>query len=398
MTLKTKIIIVIIMAFTSWTTVSAQYETDVPPDMMNMEYAEKADSMGKAILVNKGSYATAIELFKRSSTIYKHFNGETDESYLTAMALLAKCYMRNDQIQDAISVTCILCGIYEKNGLDREQYAVIKDNLSVYYALADEGEKALEASKIALSEYEKTGKMDFDYASILIHAAEVEARLENFPEAIRYQLRALDIIHQLKGVGSETYINELKYLQQYYEEAGDAAKMQKTQETIEALEKPGGGVRQAEELQSTEACTYHRGDAYWCAEYYLTHKLSASNAWEAGQYAMAWCISTDELSLEIDDRHIKCIGDCPTELTAYFCACLMIGQANEVSKLTREMERMAMRLVVRHYSFNEDIIIKKSPEVDKLLEYYKNDTLDEKLLELIPDVADNEATPENTGE
>ena len=141
MTLKTKIIIVIIMAFTSWTTVSAQYETDVPPDMMNMEYAEKADSMGKAILVNKGSYATAIELFKRSSTIYKHFNGETDESYLTAMALLAKCYMRNDQIQDAISVTCILCGIYEKNGLDREQYAVIKDNLSVYYAIADEGEK-----------------------------------------------------------------------------------------------------------------------------------------------------------------------------------------------------------------------------------------------------------------
>ena len=346
MTLKTKIIIVIIMAFTSWTTVSAQYETDVPPDMMNMEYAEKADSMGKAILVNKGSYATAIELFKRSSTIYKHFNGETDESYLTAMALLAKCYMRNDQIQDAISVTCILCGIYERNGLDREQYAVIKDNLSVYYAIADEGEKALEASKIALSEYEKTGKMDFDYASILIHAAEVEARLENFPEAIRYQLRAF----------------------------------------------------QAEELQSTEACTYHRGDAYWCAEYYLTHKLSASNAWEAGQYAMAWCISTDELSLEIDDRHIKCIGDCPTELTAYFCACLMIGQANEVSKLTREMERMAMRLVVRHYSFNEDIIIKKSPEVDKLLEYYKNDTLDEKLLELIPDVADNEATPENTGE
>ena len=391
--MKLRNLIILLMLSFSWN-VFAQYEAVVPEEMMNIDYAQKADSMGQSILINKGSYATAVDLFKRSATVYKHLNGESDDSYLTAMIMLAKSYMRNDQIEDAIAVLNIVSAIYEKYKLDFEQYAIIKDNLSLYYSMADKKDKALEASKIALGEYEKTGKKDRDYALILIHSAENEAQLGFSSDAIRHQLLALDILHQLMGVGSEDYINELKYLQQYYENAGETSKANKTKETIEELEKPGGGVRNADELKTTDDCIYHRGDAYWCADYFLTHKLSATNAWEAGQYATTWCISTDELSLEIDERHMNCIGDCPTELTAYFCACLIIGQANNVKNLTREMERMAMKLTIRHYSFNEDIIIKKSPEIDKMLEYFKNGTLDEKLCELIPDVAENEASSE----
>ena len=84
----------------------AQYEADIPEEMMNREYALKADSLGKKILAEKGSYSTGIELFMRSATIYKRLGGETDPDYYGAMALLAKCYLRNNQLQDAMSYAC----------------------------------------------------------------------------------------------------------------------------------------------------------------------------------------------------------------------------------------------------------------------------------------------------
>lgn len=373
-----------LMVLAASTGAFAQYEAQVPDDMMNLEYALKADSMGRKILVDKGSYATAIELFKRSSTIYRRLNGNTDGNYVNAMALLAKSYVRNEQVKDAIKVTEKLLGDLESQK-QTSDYAIILDNLSFYYAMANETAKALEASKEVLKICENADMPDDDLSSILIHAAENYSAMNEHAEAIRLQLRALDRIHQAYGLGSEKYIEELKYLQQYYEKDGQASKASKTAETIESLEKPGGGVRPVEELSSVEDCTYHRGDAYWCAEYFLTHSLSATNAIQAGQYVTTWCIKTDELNIEIDDCHMKCIGDCPTELNAYMCGCVILGQSNHVKKLTREMERQAMVWTVRHYNHNRNILVKTSPEMDKLNEYLEKGTLEEHLLELIPD-------------
>lgn len=380
-----------LLALITSTGAFAQYEADISDEMMNLEYALKADSMGRKILVDKGSYATAIELFKRCSTIYKRLNGKTDDKYVNAMALLAKSYVRNEQVQDAIKVTEKLLGDIESQK-QTSDYAIILDNLSFYYAMGDQKEKALEASKEVLKICEKADIPDDDLSSILIHAAENFSAMDEHAEAIRLQLRALDRIHQTYGLGSEKYIEELKYLQQYYEKDGQTAKASKTAESIESLEKPGGGVRPVEELSSVEDCTYHRGDALWCAEYFLTHSLSATNALQAGQYVTTWCIKTDELNLEIDERHMKCIGDCPTELNAYMCGCVILGQSNHVKNLTREMERQAMVWAVRHYIHNRDILVKTSPELDKLKEYLENGTLEKQLLELIPDKENAEPT------
>lgn len=363
----------------------AQYETDVPADMMNREYAQKADSLGKKILTDKGSYATAIELFRRSSTIYKQLGGELDPDYYHAMALLAKCYMRNDQLTDAIGVLSLLSDIYKKNKRESEEYAIIMDNLALYYSMANEPAKALETSKEVLNVCEKIELEKYDLLPVLTHSAENYFDMKEYAEAIRLQLRALDLAHQQYGIGSENYIGELKYLQQYYEGAGETVKAKKTAESIEKLEKPGGGVRPVEELESVDDCEYHRGDAFWCAEYYITHDVSAENAIEAGQYATMWCVKTDELTISVDEYHAKCIGDCPTALTAFLCGCLILGQSNKVKHLTREMERQAMVWTVRHYYHNREILVKTSPELDKLVEYLENDTLEEKLLELIPD-------------
>jgi tetratricopeptide (TPR) repeat protein len=358
--------------------------------MMNREYAMKADSLGRKILAEKGSYSTGIELFMRSATIYKRLGGETDPDYSNAMALLAKCYMRNDQLQDAINVLCLLSDIYKKNEPASEQHAIILDNLSLYYAMADNPSMALEKSKEVMRICDQIELSKQDLLYVLVHAAENYATMKEYTEAIRIQLRALDIAHQLYGRGSEKYIGELQYLQQYYEGAGDKNKAKKTAETIDELEKPGGGLRSADELKTAEDCAYHRGDAYWCAEYFINHKVSADNALDAGDYATAWCMSTDELTLEIDECHAKCLEDSPTELTAYICACLIIGQSCEVKKLTREMERLAMQWTVKHYQFNRDILVNKSSELDKLVEYLENDTLEEKLKEIIPDKESDE--------
>ena len=365
--------------------VYAQYEANIPEEMMNREYALKADSLGKKILAEKGSYSTGIDLFMRSATIYKRLGGETDPDYYGAMTLLAKCYMRNNQLQDAINVLCLLSDIYKKNAPVSEQYAIILDNLSFYYSMAGNSSKALEKSKEVLQICDQANLSKQDLMYILVHAAENYAAMKEYKEAIRSQLRALDLVHQLHGIGSEMYIEELKYLQQYYDWADEKNKAKNTAETIEKLEKPGGGVPSADELRTVKDCAYHRGDAYWCADYYINHKVSANKALEAGKYATAWCISTDELSLEIDECHTNYLADSPTEITAYICSCLIIGQTYEVKKLTRDMERLAMLWTVKHYQFNRDILVNKSSKLDKLVEYLENDTLEEKLIELFPD-------------
>jgi len=374
-----------IMALLLSVEVHAQYDVEIAADMMNREYAQKADSLGRKILTDKGSFSTAIELFKRSATIHKRLDGVKSREYCNSMALLAKCYMRNDQLQDAIKVLTILTDAYKGDPDMAVDYAIVVDNLSLYYAMDNNPEKALEASKEVMHVTDGIEVSKTDKLYILVHAAENYAKMKDYQEAIRLQNRALKLSQQLYGMGSENYINEMKYLQQYYEGAGDNAKAKKTSETIEKLQKPGGGVPSKDELKTAEDCALHRGDAYWCAEYYLTHRLSAEKAFEAGQYAMMWCMGTDELTLEIDERHLKCIGDSPTEMSAYFSGCLLLGQANNVKELTREMERQAMEWTVKHYYQNRDILVKKSPELGKLVECLENGTLDAKLLELIPD-------------
>ena len=372
----------------------AQYEADIPEEMMNREYALKADSLGRKILAEKGSYSTGIELFMRSATIYKRLGGETDPDYYGAMALLAKCYLRNNQLQDAINVLCQLEDVYKKNAPVSENLAIILDNLSLYYSMADNPAKALEKSKEVMQICKQIELSKQDLLYVLVHAAENYAAMKEYPEAIRIQLRALELARQLYGIGSEKYIGELKYLQQYYEGADDKKKAQSTAETIEKLEKPGGGVPSADELKTAEDCVYHRGDAYWCADYFINHKVSADNALDAGRYATLWCISTDELSLEIGETLTKYLGDSPTELTAYFCACVIIGQSYEVKELTGEMVRLAMLWTVKHYQFNRDILVKKSPELDLLVKYLENNTLEEKLVELFPDKNSDESLSE----
>jgi hypothetical protein len=82
------------------------------------------------------------------------------------------------------------------------------------------------------------------------------------------------------------------------------------------------------------------------------------------------------------------LEDAPTEITAYMCACLIIGQTYQVKKLTREMERLAMQWTVEHYRYNRDILVNKSSKLDELVEYLENNTLEEKMKEIFPDKED----------
>ena len=172
--------------------VFAQYEANIPEGMMNREYALKADSLGRKILAEKGNYATGIELFMRSATIYKRLGGETDPGYCNAMALLAKCYMRNDQLQDAINVLCMLSAVCKKNAPVSEQHAVILDNLSLSIAYLCSTETRNATAHAACDSNNPTGHRALpDYtetrersgkSACLLHSYKSMYNLSNFGE------------------------------------------------------------------------------------------------------------------------------------------------------------------------------------------------------------------------
>ncbi len=78
--------------------------------------------------------------------------------------------------------------------------------------------------------YETFGRHDNDLAIILFHLAENCYYTGNTAEAIKHEIRALNIFKSLYGEHSSEYVNELSYLAMYYEAAGkesDAVRVRK---------------------------------------------------------------------------------------------------------------------------------------------------------------------------
>ena len=70
---------------------------------------------------------------------------------------------------------------------------------------------------------------------MLIHMAEACHFNDLHQDAIRYELRGLDIYKELFGEASEPYVSELNYLKQYYEGAGDTQKASQVEKQMEQL-------------------------------------------------------------------------------------------------------------------------------------------------------------------
>ena len=215
------------MLIASGTTASAQTIDD--------RLAAKMDSMAVALFKN-GNFKKSIELMNKWLDNRLQTKGEQDSLYIQRHALLAKAYFRDQQTDQAISSIDKAMNLYAKYKSDNDTlYAFYLDNKALYLNAKKDYKAALTLVRKALDIYEPLHKRDFDMAMMLIHMAEACHFNNLHQDAIRYELRGLDIYKELFGKESEAYVSELNYLKQYYEGAGETQKASQVEKQIEQL-------------------------------------------------------------------------------------------------------------------------------------------------------------------
>ena len=275
-------------------------------DEITRQQADKLDSV-TVKLMNQKRYEDAIKTKERELAILKALYGEKDTTYIKQFAFSAKLYYRNEQPDMAAKIIEQAAQLYADNVSNSDaMYAFYLDNLSLYQSSNNEYDKAKENSRKALTIYEKLGQQDFDLAIILMHMAETSHYCGESQEALKYEIRSLNIIKKLCGEHSDEYIGELPFLQKYYQADGDEKNAQRVGEKIEKLqkEKDDGFVDLPEliEFKSAELCHEHNDDALKCIQYYLTHTIRAPQMDQAAQYIMAWSIASGDVNIVIGEE------------------------------------------------------------------------------------------------
>lgn len=337
------------------------------------EEADKLDSL-VVKLMNYKRYDDALTAKQREVEILKQLHGEKDSVYLRNKAFLGKIYYRLGKAEEAAKITTEAAeeyGEYVSNNDD--YYAFFLDNASIYWASANQFSKATELSRRSLTVYEQLGKQDFDLANILIHTAENCDGNGQPQEAIKYDLRALNLLKKTSGEHSDNYILELSYLHKYYEHAEDTNNAKKTKEYAERLaeEKKQGYVDLPEPVQfkTAKMCREHNDDALRCIAYYLTHMLSASNMNQAAQYIMNWSIATEDANIVIGEKLSKLATSQETMpyLTAFIAASSYYSLTEHVKQLDEPLFIKAVTALLQFYEPNR----KLTGKVEVLEEYLK---------------------------
>ena len=335
--------------------------------------ADKLDSLVLKLMKFQ-RYDDALTAKLREVDILKQLHGEKDSVFLRNKAFLGKIYYRLKRAEEAAKITTEAAEEYGKYVSNKDEYyAFFLDNASIYWASVNEFSKAKELSRRSLTVYEQLGRQDFDLANILIHMAENCDGNGQPLEAIKYDLRALNLLKKTSGEHSDSYILELSYLQKYYEHAGDSNNAQKTKEHAERLakEKKQGYVDLPEpiEFKTVEICREHNGDALTCIAYYLTHMLSAPNMNQAAQYIINWSTATEDANIIIGEK----LGKLATSqesipyLTAFIAASSYYSLTEKVKQLDEPLFIKAVTALLQFYEPNR----KLTGKVEVLEDYLK---------------------------
>lgn len=337
------------------------------------EEADKLDSLVLK-LMNYKRYDDALTAKLREVDILKQLRGEKDSAYLCNKAFFGKIYYRLRKAEEAAKITTEAAEEYGEHVSNKdENYAFYLDNASIYWASINEFAKAKELSRRSLTVYEQLGKQDFDLANILIHMAENCDGNGQPQEAIKYDLLALNLLKKITGEHSDNYIEELGYLQRYYEHAGDANNAKKTKEHAERLaeEKEQGYVDLPEPIQfkTPEICHEHNDDALTCIAYYLTHMLSAPNMNQAAQYVINWSVASEDVNIAIGEKLSKLAlsQESMPYFTAFIAASSYYCLTENVKQLDEPLFVKAVTALLQFYEPNR----KLTGKVEVLEDYLK---------------------------
>lgn len=330
-------------------------------DEMTREQADKLDSV-TIKLMNQKRYEDAIKTKERELTILKTLYGDKDSLYICQLAFSAKLYYRNNQAEEAAKIVEKAAQLYADNiSHNNDLYAFYLDNLSLYQISIKEYSKAKENCRKALTIYEQLGKKNYDLAIILMHMAEASHYAGETQEAIKYELRSLNVIKSVYGRHSDEYIGELPFLQKYYEALNDQKNAKEIEQTISKLQKEKEeGIEDLPEpikFNSKEICRNHNADAFKCIKYYITHKLSAPQINQAAQYITNWSEASDDVSIPIGEE-IASLMATRTSMP-YFIAYLASYSYYCLTEETKELDEKyfayAIDILLQFYEPNSKI-------------------------------------------
>lgn len=328
---------------------------------MTREQADKLDSL-TIKLMNQERYEDAIKTKEQELAILKALYGDKDSTYICQLAFSAKLYYRNEQAEEAAKIVEHAAQLYADNiSNNNDMYAFYLDNLSLYQISINEYGKAKENCRKALTIYEQLGKKDYDLAIILMHMAEASHFDGDTKEALKYELRSLNIIKNVYGRHSDEYIAELPFLQKYYEALDDQKNAKEIEETISMLkkEKEEGFVDLPEPIKfkSEEICREHNDDAFKCIEYYITHKLSAPQINQAAQYIINWSEASGDVSIPIGEEMASLMAT-KTSMP-YFIAYLASYSYYCLTENTKQLDKKyfayAIDILLQFYEPNSEL-------------------------------------------
>lgn len=353
-------------------------------DEMTREQADKLDSL-TIKLMSQDRYEDAIKAKERELTILKTLYGEKDSTYIKQLAFSAKLYYRNRQPEEATKIVETAALLYADNISNSDNlYAFYLDNLSLYQISIKEYDKAKENCRKALTIYEQLGRNDYDLAIILMHMAEASHYSGETKEALKYELRSLNIINSVYGKHSDEYIGELPFLQKYYQAIDDQKNAQEVEETISRLkkEKEDGIVDLPEPIKfkSKESCREHNADALKCIEYYLTHKLSAPQIDQAAQYIINWSEASEDVNIIVGEELASLMTT--KNSMAYFVAYLASYSYYCLTENTKELDEKrfmdAIDILLQFYEPNSELT-GKVELLEKYLKLQKKGKLEKEL-------------------
>lgn len=326
------------------------------------------DSIG-IMQFNNQQYDEALTTFQQELSLIKQEYGENDSLYVDDLAVISRCYFRQKAYKKALETGLKAAEIYGNHySKDNVYYANLLDNVSLYYSSVDDLANAEKYSDEAVKIYYKYFTNDRHMGGTLAHAAEIKYSLDKFAEAVALQEHALTLIENDEGTHSDHYLNELKYMKMYYDEVGNAAKVEEM-EALEAQlkdEMEHGFVPPLVEFKTAEKCREHNEDAYYCSLYYLNHYLNADKMVQAAQYIQSWSLASPDVDMIFGEAEVKWINEPKNAvyMIAYMAACTKFALTHEpVDPLEQYMS--AIIDMVNYYSANKEL----TGEVEAFEEY-----------------------------
>lgn len=342
----------------------------------NMKSIAKMDTMVMK-LYEKESYKKCVEVLHKQKVLLD----EKDSLYFANLRWQARCYCRlNDYGMAAKTAKEALDNWEKYHDTNNRSYILMLDNYGLYLAAGDnpDYDTALKYSKEALTRYEKLQQNDEDMAAILFHVAEIYAFKKQFAEAVKYELRALNIFKTLYGEHDDAYIDELEFLANYYDGNGQKQKAQETRDLQEKLskEQEGGIVDLPEviEFKTTNECRAHKDDALKMTQYYLGHLLSADKMGNAAQYIMSWSAVTDLVHITIgkDEAELFTEKYYPYAV-AYIAGCCESALVTDSADFSRDMFRYAIASMLEFYDGGNRDLTGKVPYLERYMKAANKD-------------------------